>query len=154
MTVSDNMAKNPQKPSRETLALRRRYTTAFYKDNKGMMALAAAMTLMLSLFNLAMSYLIKVLLDITSGGTVAQLVQALWWSLATFIFFIVSFAIQREVLPRFLQRAMTQYREAAFQDITKKASAPSRRKAPAPISARLPMTQPPCSQATWPASSA
>ncbi len=120
MTRSDKTAEKPPKPSRGTLALRRRYTAAFYRNNKGMLALAAAMMLMLSLFNLAMSYLIKILLDITSGGTVAQLVQALWWCLAALAFFIVTYAIQRIALPRFLQRAMTQYREAAFLDITKK----------------------------------
>ena len=120
MKNSDSMPENPAKPSREALVLRKRYTSAFYRDNKGMMALAAAMTLMLSLFNLAMSYLLKVLLDITSGGTVTQLVQALWWSLAAFSFFVVSYAIQRVALPRFLQRAMTQYKETAFLDVTSK----------------------------------
>ncbi len=120
MNRSDKNPERPPRPTRETLALRRRYTAAFYMDNKGMMALAAAMALMLSLFNLAMSYLLKVLLDISSGGTLAQLMQVLWWCLAALVFFVITSAIQREVLPRFLQRAMTQYRQTAFEDITRK----------------------------------
>ena len=120
MKRSDKKPERPPKHPRETLALRRRYTSAFYRDNKGMMALAAAMALMLSLFNLAMSFLLKVLLDISSGGTLAQLIQVLWWCLAALVFFITSSAIQREALPRFLQRAMTQYRQTAFEDITRK----------------------------------
>ncbi len=112
--------KKPDRPTPEALALRRRYTAAFYQNNKGMMALAAAMTLLLAAFNLAISYLLKVLLDISSGGTEAQLAQAAWWCLAALVIFMVSASIQRQALPRFLQRAMTQYKQTAFMDITRK----------------------------------
>jgi ABC-type multidrug transport system fused ATPase/permease subunit len=113
-------AEKPPRPAPEALALRKGYTAAFYRDNKGMMALAGGMTLMLSLFNLAVSFLLKILLDIASGGTVEQLIQAAWWSLAAFAFFILAYAIQRQTLPRYLQRAMTQYKETAFAEITRK----------------------------------
>ena len=120
MKDTERREEKPAGTAPEAPAPRRRYTAAFYRGNKGMMALAAVMTLMLSLFNLAVSYLLKLLLDIASGGTVEQLVRALWLSLAAFAFFILASAIQRQALPRYLQRAMTQYKETAFADITRK----------------------------------
>ncbi len=120
MKRAKGTARKPGRKTPEALALRKKYTAAFYRGNKGMMALAAGMTLMLSLFNLAVSFLLKLLLDIAAGGTLEQLVHAMWLCLVAFAFFILVFAIQRYALPGYLQRAMTQYKETAFAEITRK----------------------------------
>lgn len=105
--------KQNKKKSRE---FRRRL---FYK-NKMCFIASVIMTIVMSFLNLMISWLIQQIMDCTANQDMQALVRSAWIAASVVIAYTVANAVYRAVYPRFLQRAMQQYRDYAFSRLTQK----------------------------------
>lgn len=100
---------------------RRAFIQQFYRGNRGNLALAMAGAVVTAVVNLVISWLLQQLVDLTTGVdtgfTLTQLTLVCVLSLA-----LVALASGMEwiAMPRFLARAMTQYKNHAFQLLSQK----------------------------------
>ena len=106
------MKKNKKK-SRE---FRRRL---FYK-NKMCFIASVIMTIVMSFLNLMISWLIQQIMDSMANQNMQSAVRCAWIAVSVVIAYTVANAVYRAVYPRFLQRAMQQYRDYAFSRLTQK----------------------------------
>lgn len=93
----------------------------FFKGNRMYFLIAMASTVVLSLVNLFISYLMQVIIDIVSGAearwTLSQVTLAVLLTLAVLI---AAMLADHHARPLFTKRAMSQYKDHAFRAITKK----------------------------------
>lgn len=114
------MEAGEKKLTREEKRAAQAYRRAFYKGNRGLMALGLAGMLGVSAVNLLFSWIIQELTDIAMGRELAPLVRVAWLSLGLVALFAASCALTSVAIPRFLRRASLQYKEYAFREITRK----------------------------------
>ena len=105
--------KQNKKKSRE---FRRRL---FYK-NKMCFIASVIMTIVMSFLNLMISWLIQQIMDSMANQNMQSVVRCAWIAVSVVIAYTVANAVYRAVYPRFLQRAMQQYRDYAFSRLTQK----------------------------------
>ena len=105
--------KHNKKKSRE---FRRRL---FYK-NKMCFIASVIMTIVMSFLNLMISWLIQQIMDSMANQNMQSAVRCAWIAASVVIAYTVANAVYRAVYPRFLQRAMQQYRDYAFSRLTQK----------------------------------
>lgn len=105
--------KQNKKKSRE---FRRRL---FYK-NKMYFIASVIMTIVMSFLNLMISWLIQQIMDSMANQNMQSAVRCAWIAASVVIAYTVANAVYRAVYPRFLQRAMQQYRDYAFSRLTQK----------------------------------
>lgn len=105
--------KQNKKKSRE---FRRRL---FYK-NKMCFIASVIMTIVMSFLNLMISWLIQQIMDSMANQNMQSVVRCAWIAASVVIAYTVANAVYRAVYPRFLQRAMQQYRDYAFSRLTQK----------------------------------
>lgn len=105
--------KQNKKKSRE---FRRRL---FYK-NKICFIASVIMTIVMSFLNLMISWLIQQIMDSMANQNMQSAVRCAWIAVSVVIAYTVANAVYRVVYPRFLQRAMQQYRDYAFSRLTQK----------------------------------
>lgn len=105
--------KQNKKKSRE---FRRRL---FYK-NKMCFIASVIMTIVMSFLNLMISWLIQQIMDSMANQNMQSAVRCAWIAVSVVIAYTVANAVYRAVYPRFLQRAMQQYRDYAFSRLTQK----------------------------------
>ena len=105
--------KQNKKKSRE---FRRRL---FYK-NKICFIASVIMTIVMSFLNLMISWLIQQIMDSMANQNMQSAVRWAWIAVSVVIAYTVANAVYRAVYPRFLQRAMQQYRDYAFSRLTQK----------------------------------
>lgn len=105
--------KQNKKKSRE---FRRRL---FYK-NKMCFIASVIMTIVMSFLNLMISWLIQQIMDSMANQNMQSVVRCAWIAASVVIAYTVANVIYRAVYPRFLQRAMQQYRDYAFSRLTQK----------------------------------
>lgn len=105
--------KQNKKKSRE---FRRRL---FYK-NKMCFIASVIMTIVMSFLNLMISWLIQQIMDSIANQNMQSAVRCAWIAASVVIAYTVANAVHRAVYPRFLQRAMQQYRDYAFLRLTQK----------------------------------
>lgn len=105
--------KQNKKKSRE---FRRRL---FYK-NKMCFIASVIMTIVMSFLNLMISWLIQQIMDSMANQNMQSVVRCAWIAASVVIVYTVANAVYRAVYPRFLQRAMQQYRDYAFSRLTQK----------------------------------
>lgn len=105
--------KQNKKKSRE---FRRRL---FYK-NKMCFIASVIMTIVMSFLNLMISWLIQQIMDSMANQNMQAVVRCAWIAASVVIAYTVANAVHRAVYPRFLQRAMQQYRDYAFSRLTQK----------------------------------
>lgn len=105
--------KQNKKKSRE---FRRRL---FYK-NKMCFIASVIMTIVMSFLNLMISWLIQQIMDSMANQNMQSAVRCAWIAASVVIAYTVANAVHRAVYPRFLQRAMQQYRDYAFLRQTQK----------------------------------
>ena len=91
----------------------------FYK-NKICFIASVIMTIAMSSLNLMISWLIQQIMDCTANQDMQALVRSAWIAASVVIAYTVANAVYRAVYPRFLQRAMQQYRDYAFSRLTQK----------------------------------
>lgn len=105
--------KQNKKKSRE---FRRRL---FYK-NKMCFIASVIMTIVMSFLNLMISWLIQQIMDSMANQNMQSVVRCAWIAASVVIAYTVANAVYRAVYPRFLQRAMQQYRDYTFLRLTQK----------------------------------
>lgn len=117
------MKKNtkPTKPDRETLARRRQFTRQFYRGNRATLAFAMAACILAAAVNLAISWLLQQTVDLATGaGGTCTLGQLALITLGLLAGCAVLDAASAWARPRFLSRAIAQYREYAYAELLKK----------------------------------
>ena len=91
----------------------------FYK-NKMCFIASVIMTIVMSFLNLMISWLIQQIMDSMANQNMQSVVRCAWIAASVVIAYTVANAVYRAVYPRFLQRAMQQYRDYAFSRLTQK----------------------------------
>lgn len=69
---------------------------------------------------LAVAWILQQIIDIASGVSVAPLVRMCWLCLGVLVSVTTIYVVQCYTYPAFLRRAMKQYKEYAFTELTKK----------------------------------
>ena len=91
----------------------------FYK-NKICFIASVIMTIVMSFLNLMISWLIQQIMDSMANQNMQSVVRCAWIAASVVIAYTVANAVYRAVYPRFLQRAIQQYRDYAFSRLTQK----------------------------------
>ena len=91
----------------------------YYKNRINFIA-AIILTIAMSSLNLMISWLIQQIMDCTANQDMQALVRSAWIAASVVVAYTVANAVYRAVYPRFLQRAMQQYRDYAFSRLTQK----------------------------------
>ena len=74
----------------------------------------------MSSLNLMISWLIQQIMDCTANQDMQALVRSAWIVIIVVVIYTIANVMYRAVYPRFLQRAMQQYRDYAFSRLTQK----------------------------------
>lgn len=115
-------------------ALACRLKAQFYRKNRLIYCIALVAALLTSTLNLIVSWIMQQLIDVASGaaGTMS-FAELIWLSLGFLVFCAAVMMLSYASEPRFLARAIRQYREFAFRRLTEKSISPSATKARRPI---------------------
>ncbi len=104
--------------------LRRIYTTEFYKGNRISFLLALLSTVLISVVNLGLSWLMQQMIDSASGLENTYSLTELVLLTVIIIVSIVSIKLLNYISkPRFIKKAMAQYKNTAFTKLTQKSIA-------------------------------
>ncbi len=104
--------------------LRKVYLSQFYRKNRTAFLLAFLSTVLISLANLGITWLLQQMIDTASGLPNAySLPQLLVMTLALLVLIAAIKTLNYFSKPRFLQRAMEQYKAYAFGKLTQKSIA-------------------------------
>ncbi len=101
--------------------LSKEFKKQFYKNNKGSFALALLSMLLLACGNLLVSWMLQQIIDVASGNPGAfSLLQLTFLSMAITIGIVLSLILQYHSAPRFIKKAIQQYKDFAFKKLTEK----------------------------------
>ncbi len=97
------------------------YLRQFYRDNWGAFALSILETILMVVANLMISWLMQVIVDLATGAQVEQSMdQMVLQALICMPIFITGMWLSYISTPRFISKAMGQYKEFVFQKISQK----------------------------------
>lgn len=99
---------------------RRAFTSEFYRQNRGMLALGMGCAVLISAGELGISGLMRQLVDVCTTGNMDSLRQAAVLGAALTVGFALVLALNTLARPRFLERAAVQYKRYVFGELTKK----------------------------------
>lgn len=88
--------------------------------SKTWLALAAFSMVILSVYNLVVSWLLQKIIDIAAGNDPTSLISIALIGVITFVIFMIAYFIYRTARPKFIQTAMTQYKASVFEKILRK----------------------------------
>lgn len=98
----------------------REFIHQLYYKNRINFIVTIILTIAMSSLNLMISWLIQQIMDSMANQNMQSVVRCAWIAASVVIAYTVSNAVYRAVYPRFLQRAMQQYRDYAFSRLTQK----------------------------------
>lgn len=98
----------------------REFTHQLYYKNRINFIVTIILMIAMSSINLMISWLIQQIMDSMANQNMQSVVRCAWIAASVVIAYTVSNAVYRAVYPRFLQRAMQQYRDYAFSRLTQK----------------------------------
>lgn len=98
----------------------KRYRQKLYEKNKLNYALTIMATVGSSISSVLLAGLLKELMDLAGGGSLAGLKRCLLLTLAVVAGYCAVFLVLRSAMYNFMRKAVTGYRNLAFQDITAK----------------------------------
>lgn len=100
---------------------RRTYTKQFYRGNSFAFLITVFVTILLVCGNLMISWLCQVLVDISTGADVGfTLVEVMLLCIGCVGVFILGMGLSYVTKPRFIARAIGQYREHVFEKLAQK----------------------------------
>ena len=103
--------------------LRRQLTAQFYRGNIPMFALAVFAALAGGTLNLIVTWLMQQLIDAASGTPGALPLRQLAWITGGFILLCAALMLLKAASePRFIEKAMRQYKDFAFEKLTEKSA--------------------------------
>lgn len=88
-----------------------------FLHSKMWLAVAILSMIVLSVYNLVVSWLLQRIIDIAAGNDPASLVTIVQITVITFLIFMTAYFVYRAARPRFIQAAMTQYKAGIFEKI-------------------------------------
>ena len=104
--------------------LKQRLMAQFYRKNHLSAAVALGISIPLGLMNLFLSWMIQEIIDTITGVPGAKGLDTIGLMMAAMVATCAMlFLIRREVEPRFIRRAMRQYKALAFEALTEKSAA-------------------------------
>lgn len=107
--------------NKKQIALRRQYTSQFYKKNHLAFVVSLVAMFMIAIVNLVMTWLIQQIVDTVSGVQGAFGIETLAWITVGVVLSILSFkALSYVSRPRFIMKAMQQYKAFAFSKLMQK----------------------------------
>lgn len=98
----------------------REFIHQLYYKNKINFIVTIILTIAMSSLNLMISWLIQQIMDCTANQDMQALVRSAWIVIIVVVIYTIANVMYRAVYPRFLQRAMQQYRDYAFSRLTQK----------------------------------
>lgn len=98
----------------------REFIHQLYYKNRMNFIVTIILTIAMSSLNLMISWLIQQIMDSMANQNMQAVVRCAWIVASVVIAYTVANAVYRAVYPRFLQRAMQQYRDYAFSRLTQK----------------------------------
>lgn len=98
----------------------REFIHQLYYKNRMNFIVTIILTIAMSSLNLMISCLIQQIMDSMANQNMQAVVRCAWIAASVVIAYTVANAVYRAVYPRFLQRAMQQYRDYAFSRLTQK----------------------------------
>ncbi len=102
----------------------RPYVRQFYRGNRGLLALAVVQTLLMCFSQLLISWLIQQILDqITGANESFTFSQTVWQTVFGTVLMAVACGLSWMVKPRFIARAMAQYKNFVYEQLSKKSIA-------------------------------
>ena len=96
------------------------YQHIFFHHNHLLFFLAIIASVLTALFSLAISWLIQQIIDLLSGTALFTLTELILISFAMLALLLIVMLLDYHTRPVFIQRAMQQYKNYAFHQITKK----------------------------------
>lgn len=110
------------KNNRKTV--RRQYTSQFYRKNHAAFILAMLSSLLIAALNLWIAWVLQQMIDAVSGVPGSLKLPVLGWLVISVIALILVLkAVSYVSKPRFMEKAMRQYKDYAFRKLTKKSIA-------------------------------
>lgn len=98
----------------------REFIHQLYYKNRINFIVTIILTIAMSSLNLMISWLIQQIMDCTANQDMQALVRSVWIVIIVVVIYTIANVMYRAVYPRFLQRAMQQYRDYAFSRLTQK----------------------------------
>lgn len=98
----------------------REFIHQLYYKNRINFIVTIILTIAMSSLNLMISWLIQQIMDSMANQNMQAVGRCAWIAASVVIAYTVANAVHRAVYPRFLQRAMQQYRDYAFLRLTQK----------------------------------
>lgn len=98
----------------------REFIHQLYYKNRINFIVSIILTIAMSSLNLMISWLIQQIMDCTANQDMQALVRSAWIVIIVVVIYTIANVMYRAVYPRFLQRAMQQYRDYAFSRLTQK----------------------------------
>ena len=115
------MTKQVTNRNKAALQLSQNLKKQFMKQNHVYFAGALIATFLIAATNLMISWLLQQIIDAATGNNQQfQLVELVFISIGLALFLIVVMLIDYRTSPRFVERAMTQYKNTVFAEISKK----------------------------------
>ena len=98
----------------------REFIHQLYYKNRINFIVAIILTIAMSSLNLMISWLIQQIMDCTANQDMQSLVRSAWIVIIVVVIYTIANVMYRAIYPKFLQRAMQQYRDYAFSRLTQK----------------------------------
>lgn len=98
----------------------REFIHQLYYKNRINFIVTIILTIAMSSLNLMISWLIQQIMDCTANQDMQALVRSAWIVIIVVVIYTIANVMYIAVYPRFLQRAMQQYRDYAFSRLTQK----------------------------------
>lgn len=98
----------------------REFTHQLYYKNRINFIVTIILTIAMSSINLMISWLIQQIMDSMANQNMQSVVRCAWIVIIVVVIYTIANVMYRAVYPRFLQRAMQQYRDYAFSRLTQK----------------------------------
>ena len=98
----------------------REFIHQLYYKNRINLIVTIILTIAMSSLNLMISWLIQQIMDCTANQDMQALVRSAWIVIIVVVIYTIANVMYRAIYPKFLQRAMQQYRDYAFSRLTQK----------------------------------
>lgn len=102
------------KKETEIQRIRKRYLKEIVCQSRKWLVMAGIAMLILSIYNIVISWLLQTIIDIVSGDSSMTILQVGLIAMITFLIFIAAYVIYRVARPKYLYQAMLCYKQKIF----------------------------------------
>ena len=102
------------KKETEIQRIRKRYLKEIVCQSRKWLVMAGIAMLILSIYNIVISWLLQTIIDIVSGDSSMTILQVGIIAMITFLIFIAAYVIYRVARPKYLYQAMLCYKQKIF----------------------------------------